>query len=322
MRSEPFERGAAVISIDTEQIWGHFDRMNETQFEERYPRARALHDSLLELLVRQGIPATWTVVGMLAMQGSKGPADERFEGLPGYWRERIPSGNEHSRPLWYARSFVRRLKRARVGQEIGMHGGISHLVWGDGRTTAAQATRELRSGMAALEELGVHPSAFVFPRDLEAHHAVLRDAGIRSFRGRAPIVSERFGYGKFGSAIRTAEELLKQVPPVVWPEETIPGLWNLRASMFLYCLGAKRSRWVAPRLRVERTILGLEAAAKERGVFHLGLHPENLAESEFAIRVFEDMIAQFARARDRGMEILTLSEAVDRVAVSKERATA
>jgi len=323
-RQTPFERGAAVISIDTEQIWGYLDLFDEQQFEARYPNTREIHDRLLTLLTREGIGATWTVVGMFAQAGSKGPADDRLAGVPAWWTHRVPAGSEKTRPLWYARTFVERLKRASVAQEIGMHGGISHLVWGDPRVEAVTAARELRAGMQALAALGLQPSAFVFPRDLEAHHQVLRDGGIRCFRGRAPILSERFGYGKFGALVRTGEEIFKAAPPIVQPVEFLPGLWNLPASMFIYSLGRNRSRFVAPRLRVERTRLGLTAAAAQKGIFHLGLHPENLAESDFAFSVFEAMIHQICRRRDRErLEVLTMTAAVDRVAANRtEYATA
>ena len=313
-------RGAAVISIDTEQIWGYFDLIGEQQFEARYPNARATHHRLLELLSREGIGATWAVVGALSLARS----DERMREVPAFWSERIPDGNERTRPLWYARSFVRSIQNARTPQEIGLHGGISHLVWGDARTTASLAARELRAGVETLNEIGVDPISFVFPRDLEAHHAVLAEGGIRCYRGRAPILSERLGFNVAGSLARAAEEVCSATPPVVWPEEVLPGLWNLPASMFLYCLGRNRSRVVRPGLRVARTKLGLQAAAKSRGVFHLGLHPENLAESDFAFSVFEQMIHEMCRWRDNDdIEILTMSEAVNRVAIeSKELATA
>ena len=51
-----FERGAAVISIDTEQIWGHLDLYNEQQFEARFPYAREIHDRLLALFSRKESP--------------------------------------------------------------------------------------------------------------------------------------------------------------------------------------------------------------------------------------------------------------------------
>ena len=34
-----FETGAVILSLDTEQIWGYLDQMNETQFRNRYPDA-------------------------------------------------------------------------------------------------------------------------------------------------------------------------------------------------------------------------------------------------------------------------------------------
>lgn len=314
-----FERGAAIISIDTELIWGHLDLYSAEEFAERYANDRAIHDKLLDLLVREGIPATWTVVGMMALNGSDGPGDARLAGVPLWWTQRVKAGNEATQPLFYARTFVERLKRARVAQDIGMHGGISHLVWGDPRVDATIAARELRSGMEVLRAMGIRPASFVYPRDLDVHHALLRDAGIRCFRGRAPILSERFGYSKFGAVIRTVEELRKQVPPPVWPVEFLPGLWNLPCSMPIYNLSRERCRMVPARLRVERTTLGLRAAAEQRGIFHLNIHPENLAQSDFAFSVFEQMVHEMCRWRDQhGLEIHTMASAVNLVAPKKE----
>jgi hypothetical protein len=295
------------------------DLMNERQFEKRYPCVREIHDRLLELLSAEGIGATWTVVGAMSLAESRGALDERMQGLPEHWTARIPAGDERTHPLWYARSFVRQLQRARTPQEIGMHGGISHLIWGDRGTSSTAAERELRAGMQALLEIGIRPRSFVFPRDLEALLAVLGECGIRCYRGRSPILSERFGYSKIGGIVRAAEELARLTPMVVWPEESKPGLWNLRPSMFIYSLGAERCRIVPARLRVDRTRIGLKAAIRRQGIFHLALHPENLAESLFAFSVFESMIHEICRFRDRhGLETLTMIQGVDRVAPCRQ----
>jgi hypothetical protein len=314
-RFDKFERGAAIISLDTEQLWGHLDLLSPEQFEARFPNAPAVHDRILNLLSGEGISATWTLVGALTLPGTKGPTDPRFAKTPAYWAEKIPAGNERTQPLWYARSFVERLQRAKTPQDLGMHGGISHLVWGDSRTSAKIAENELRFGMEALREIGIEAKSFVFPRDLEAHHAILRDGGIRCYRGRAPILSERLGFNLAGSLARAGEEVCSLVPPPIWPEEVIPGLWNVPASMSIYCLGATRSRFVPAKLRLERTKLGLDAAAKQRGIFHLAMHPENVAESDFAFPVFESMVHEICRRRDRGeIDTLSMNGAVERVA--------
>ncbi len=281
--------GLVTISLDTERMWGYFDLMGEPQCHKRFPGAEPMHDRLLQLLVQGGVSATWAVVGGLALDSSAGAPDERLRGLDGSWTRRIPAGDQRTAPLWYARDFIRRLRDARPVQEIGLHGGLTHLPWGAGATTAEHARWELRQGLASLAELGIEPRSFVYPRDLVAQPELLAESGFGCYRGRAPIWSERFGYSLTGSAIRAAEELAVLTPPPVWPVRVLPGLWNLPASMPLYSMAAKRNRAIPLRLRLERVRRGLEAAARRRGVFHLALHPENLAEGPDAFSVFESV---------------------------------
>src|SRR3954454_3875755 len=73
----PFERGAVVVSIDTEQIWGYCDYLNEEQFESRFPNARSTHARLLARLCEARVCATWFVVGALALRDCDGASDRR-----------------------------------------------------------------------------------------------------------------------------------------------------------------------------------------------------------------------------------------------------
>jgi hypothetical protein len=58
----------------------------------------------------------------------------------------------------------------------------------------------------------------------------------------------------------------------------------------------------------------MAAAASHRGIFHFCLHPENLTESPDGFSMFEDMLDQLTRARDRGdVEVLTMTEVVTRM---------
>jgi peptidoglycan/xylan/chitin deacetylase (PgdA/CDA1 family) len=298
--------GTAVISIDTERMWGYADLFAEPEFERRFAGSIEIHDRLLDLLCAARITATWAVVGGLSL------AEDRpdLRGLPAAWRRAIPAGDERSAPLWYARSFVLRLRDAGWPQEIGLHGGLMHLPWRKlPRDTARQ---ELRLGVQALREIGIEPRSFVYPRDLVEWRDELAPAGIACYRGRAPILSERFGYSRVGSAIRAAEELAAVVPPAVRVTEDLPGLWNLPASMPLYSMTRARNRLVPLRLRAARVRLGLEAAARSGGIFHLCLHPENLAQSPEALPAFEEIVHEIQRWRDRGDgSSLSMSQAVD-----------
>ena len=127
-RQDLFERGMVILSFDTEQVWGHADYFNEAQFLERYPGAFEAHDKLLDRLCTADIPATWFMVGGLALRGSQGARDARMAGLPAAWTSTVPAGSERTAPGWYRHSFVKRLREAQPHQEIGIHGGLIHLI--------------------------------------------------------------------------------------------------------------------------------------------------------------------------------------------------
>jgi peptidoglycan/xylan/chitin deacetylase (PgdA/CDA1 family) len=308
------ETGAVILSLDTEQIWGYLDQMNETQFRNRYPDALGAQGKVLACLSKAGVSATWFMVGGMALRGSAGPNDFRMAGLPEEWTARIPCGIELTAPLWYRHSFVERLRKARPFQEVGLHGGLTHLIWTDARATREVVKRELAEGVKALEQSLVRPLSFSFGREQEAYHDLLPAHGIRCYRGRTATRAFQLGPTLRGKLARLVDELRRSTPPPVWPHETLPGLWNIPSSAFLYPIGASRTRLVPLRARLERFSLGLAAAARLRGIFHFCLHPENLTESPQGFSMFEDILELLIRARDRGdIEILTMGDVVARM---------
>ena len=315
-----FERGAVILSIDTEQIWGHLDLLNETQFQSRYPDAIGAHDKLLTSLCTAGLSATWFVVGGMTLRGSDGVRDVRMAGLPIDWTARIPSGAETTTPLWYRQSFVKRLREARPFQEIGLHGGLTHIIWTDVRATRDVVEWELAEGVKALEQVLVRPCSFSFGREQEAYHELLPVHGIRCYRGRTAVLGHQLGPTLRGALLRLLDEVVRATPPPVWPQQTLPGLWNIPSSLFLYPIGPSRTRVVGLKSRVDRFSRGLEAAARCRGIFHFCLHPENLAESRDGFSMFDDILERLVRARDSGeVDVLTLREVVARMQGVREK---
>jgi hypothetical protein len=308
-----FKRGVVIVSIDTERMWGYLDYLNELQFSNRFPDAPGAHEKLLDRLCKAQVAATWLLVGGLALRDSGGTSDRRISGLVG-GRVEVPAGGESSSALWYCRSFVHSLREAWPPQEIGLHGGLTHLIWTDARSTVEMARRELAEGIMALAFPCGRPQSFSYPRNQEAHHYLLPQHGLRCFRGRPPAFAWRLGPTLPGAIMRAYEEVSRRTPPVVWPQEVIPGLWNIPASMFLYPMGAARARLLGLRSRCERFRRGLESAARHRAVFHFGLHPENLAESASGFSVIEDILELLVLARDRGdVEVMTMRDVVDRM---------
>jgi hypothetical protein len=314
-----FERGALMLSIDTELIWGYLDHLNEMQFSKRYPGAIAAHDTLLTYLCDAGLSATWFVVGGMALSQSDGAQDVRMAGLPAAWTARIPSGCETTTPLWYHPSFVKRLRDACPRQEIGLHGGLTHLIWTDARATREAVKWELAQGVRSLEKVLVQPCSFSFGREQEAYHELLLSHGINGYRGRCAVFAHHLGPTVPGAMLRFLDELVRVTPPPVWPHETLPGLWNIPASLFLYPIGPARTHLVGLKSRIARFTLGLEAAARYKGIFHFCLHPENLAESPDGFSMFEDMLERVVRARDRGViEVVTMEDVVTRVGYGRQ----
>jgi peptidoglycan/xylan/chitin deacetylase (PgdA/CDA1 family) len=300
MTKSPFDCGIATLSFDTEQIWGYVDIFGESQFLQKYPGAIEAHDRLLDRLTNANIRATWFVVGGMTLPGSQGRSDERMRGLPRSWVDRVPAGTERTSPLWYRRSFFDRLRQAAPQQEIGLHGGLAHIVWDHPGVNRQVAEHELAEGVKAMKEAGVTPLTFSHPRERERYHELLPRYGIRCYRSRTPTLAFRLGKSLPGAALRIADEMRGAAPPTVWPQRKLPGLWTVPASLFLYPIGRSRSRIAALRTRVQRFRKGIESAARHKGVFHYCFHPDNLTESPDGFSMLDDMLESLTRARTAG----------------------
>lgn len=311
---QQFERGVVILSFDTEQIWGYLDLLTEQAFDRRYPGAIEAHTKLLASIGGADVSATWFIVGGMALDRGSGMRDRRMAGLPAEWTARIPGGVETSKPLWYRRSFVEHLQRARPAQEVGLHGGLTHLIWTHPQAQRHVVEWELAQGIQALEEALVSPLSFSFGREQEAYHDLLPVHGIRCYRGRTVAPSFQLGQTLSGKLARLVDEVRCSTPLPVWPQETLPGLWNIPSSLFLYSIRPSRARVAGIRSRIERFKRGMAAAASHRGIFHFCLHPENLTESPDGFSMFEDMLEQLTRWRDSGdIEVLTMTEVAMRM---------
>jgi hypothetical protein len=66
-------------------------------------------------------------------------------------------------------------------------------------------------------------------------------------------------------------------PPVVVPDESAEGIWNIPGSMLYFPMHGAR-RYLPLAVRVRRAVKGLERAAAERRIFHFWCHPTNLVD--------------------------------------------
>jgi hypothetical protein len=308
-------RGAFVLSLDFELIWGTLDKHGPERFRAPCERERfEVFEPFVALLEEFEIPATWCVLGHL-MLDSCAPVDgvkhpeivrPRHAWHPDDWFVHDPSSDERSAPIFYGRSLVERLLAARVPQEIGCH-TFSHVIFGDPGCSRETAVSEVRACVRAATELGVTPRSFAFPRNRVGHLDVLREHGFTCFRGPDPpwYAMGRGNYGSLKRAAHLADAIAARRPGVVLPER-VEGLINVPGSMqYFPSNGVRRHVPMAPRVR--RMLAGVESAARRRRIMHLWFHPTNLAdETEAMLGGLRTVFTDVARRRERG-ELDTLS---------------
>lgn len=317
-----------VLSLDTELVWGSFDHTPPSEWALKYREARAAIADILELLDEFAIPATWAVVGHLFLsscsrdsEGLAHPEIKRpcFSWYPHDWLALDPCADAAREPWWYGADIVDAILGARVQHEIGCH-SFSHIVFGDPGCSEECAEADLQASIRVASERGVRLRSFVFPRNIEGHHNLLRSAGFCCFRGAEPA-----WYLRLPVALRRAGHFIDQAlavsPSVSTPSELQPGLWNIPASALLLHRGGVR-QLIPMASRVRKARRGLDRAVKESKVFHLWFHPFNLCiDRPRMTAVLRQILSSAADLRDSGLlKIMTMGDLADWMMGSKDSA--
>jgi peptidoglycan/xylan/chitin deacetylase (PgdA/CDA1 family) len=280
------ERGVFTISLDFELLWGTLDLFGPAGFRRACELEReVIVDRLLNLLAEFDISATWCTVGHLFLESCKTTNGERHPEIvrPTHswceqdWFAHDAGGNEAEAPLLLGRSLIEKIRACPVPQEIGSH-SFSHVIFGDPGCSKATAESELAACVEAAREVGVELRSFAFPRNQVGHLETLRQYGFTVYRGPEPNWYEAKPLpGVVKRLAHFCDVFTAATPPTVLPEYAGEGLWNVPGSMIYFPMHGIR-RYIPMSLRVRRAIKGLNAAAREKRVFHLWLHPTNLAD--------------------------------------------
>jgi len=307
-------RPTFLLTFDLELVWGSFDHMSASQFEAVYPDVRGVIRDVLGLLETHGISATWAIVGHLFLSDCERGADGRAHPdlpRPAYsWRDEDwfaddPCTDRHRDPLWYGDDLVELLIGASVPQEIASH-SFAHALYETPGCDSSVAAADLDACITLARQRGITLRSFVFPRNREGHHAVIRDHGFVAYRGVDPTWYRRI-HGPLRRVAHVADEALGTTPPVTLPAETLPGLWNIPGSMMLYPRKGSR-RFIPMATRRRRARSGLQRAVREGKVFHLWCHPFNLVHDRSAmLSLLDRLLAEAARLRTAGaLDITTM----------------
>ena len=295
--------GSVVLSIDAELAWGYHDL-------DRLPHARVTTAreswlDLLDLLDEFDVPATWAVVGHLLLDSCDGTHADHP--TPDGWFDRDPGTDERRDGAWYGTELVDAIADADADHEVGTH-TFSHVEMGD--ATREVAAAEMREAVAVAEERGLSVDSMVFPRNNVGHRDVLAAYGVSCYRGTRP--RQWYDRTPLGAVAKFFGWPTETVSPVlVTPESDEYGLINVPASLYLFCFEG-RARSLVERMTDDPVVSmakrGVDRAAREGGVFHMWLHPNNLTDE----RDFDRMRAildHAATVRDEtGLEIETMGD--------------
>ena len=270
-------RPTVVISLDLELSWGSFDL---SYSDELLKMGRWTHDvgapNLLSHLTRNGLSATWAIVGAMmrrSLPDVSGLPEIRYPHFPKPWFTYIPKdGDEKSHPEWFGASLVEKIRQAQPEQEIGFH-SFSHVPFGERGMTRERAVAEYRYCAQIAQELKIPKSSFVFPRNSVEYLAELRDAGFTCFRDvdRLPV---RFSNRVLNSLGMIWADFAGSVPCMIEPSLR-EGIVSIPGSLLVrYAAGWRK--FIPDLTRLRRLRKGLERARQSRGVFHVWFHPENL----------------------------------------------
>lgn len=318
----PMERGAFVISIDTEMAWGEAHKRNGAGGSHRFDRERLVVERLLDVFTRYELSATWAVVGHLFLDScERGPDGRPHPDLlrPGYdwldgadWLDIDPCSGTDDAPYHYGRDIVERLTGCPVHQEVGSH-SFSHVMMGDPGCTPEVFASELAAARKAADPLGVELRSFVFPRNSIGHLDTLAAAGFTSYRGGRPAPA----FAGTEPRLRKAALLVDRVMPLagsaVRPVRDPSGVWNLPQT-YLFAPATARTH-LPPALWARAPIGRLRQAARTRSLFHLWFHPYNItADPDRALDALDRIGQAAARLRDAGkLDVLTMSQLADRL---------
>jgi len=270
-------RPTVVISLDLELSWGSFDL---SYGDELLKMGRWTHDvgapNLLKHLTRNGISATWAIVGAMMRRSLPDVSDlpeVRYPHFAKPWFSYIPKdGDERTHPEWFGASLVEMIRKASPEQEIGFH-SFSHVPFGERGMTRERAIAEYDYCVKTAQELGIPKSSFVFPRNSLAYLAELYDAGFACFRDldRLPV---RFANRALNSLGMVWADFVGSAPCMIEPSFK-EGMVSIPGSLLIrYAAGWRK--YIPDSSRLRRLRKGLERVRLNRGVFHVWFHPENL----------------------------------------------
>lgn len=280
--------GRFILTLDTELAWGTFDKNGLKKYRKHFKSFRQNTDRLIALLEKYQIKATWAFVGQLLLESQK--QDDY---------------------LWRGRDLLKKVGQMAPAQEIATH-TFSHAILGDKNCSQEKAYWEIKKCLDLAKEENIPIQSLVFPRNSIGHLDILKELGLKCFRGVQTGFFQNFSgpAKRFFSAL---DQALALSPPVyaLAGLKKHSGVLEIPASMFLMPYDGLR-KLIPGFSRRHKAGKGLEKAVAENSIFHLWFHPFNLGSSPKMLEDLEEILKAVRKKIDAGELInQTMAETTD-----------
>lgn len=297
--------GTVVLSVDAELGWGFHDLTNPPA--DRINGAREGWRTLLSLLERHGIPATWGVVGHLFLDECD--ARHPTHPAPDFWFENELHGWLSRDELRFGHELIKAIASSPIDHDIGAH-TFSHVRFDREWVTEEIVRCELESSIEVASSFGIEQKSFIFPRNAVGYRSLLSEYGFRTYRGHRP---EQLGpNGPLEKLFTTA---FPSQLPLSQPTVDEFGLVNIPPSLYLFGFQGPVRRtletvWTDPIVRQARG--GIARAIENDGIFHMWLHPNNIV-AERDVRRLESIFSFIERHEGDGLQVSTMADVANEI---------
>lgn len=318
-----FNKGVFVISLDTELAWGSLDNLKEFQSRVKYfTKTRKMIDSLLNIFEKYRISGTWGVVGYLFEDGKlnikehifnkKNPCliDEEIDRKFSKIGKNFLNDDE----LWFGKDIIKRILDCKVKQEIASH-SYTHTVFND-FVDRKIIKWELFNAIKAANKNNIKFKSFIFPKNIIGFLDELKEMNFSCYRSY-----ELNWYSNFPKFFKKICHIIDQsfsvAPPVGLPSYK-DGLVSIPTSM-LYLSRNGFRRFVTIRSRVIKAQKGICNAIRQKKIFHIWLHPFNIAtDPSGMLHGLEEIFKFLNLRRKKGeIEVMTMNEISNHIHLMK-----
>lgn len=286
MHSNTGHKGAFIISLDYELLWGVWDVTTKEKYGTHITGVKEVIPALLEVFEQFDIKATFATVGILFSENKEGLAGFIPQKKPGYrnpaynvyLKEFETTGqNETDDPYHFGYSLFEMIRQS--PHEIATH-TFSHYYCLEEGQTEEEFDADIKAALAIANAKDIELHSLVFPRNQinDAYLPALANNGIKIYRGNPE--SWIYKPRKFSAEIpfiRLCRLLDTYLPIsgyntfVVNRDSILP--INVPASRFLKPYN-KSLAWLE-KLKLKRIMNEMTHAAKNNSMYHLWWHPHN-----------------------------------------------